>query len=153
MSIILGVYAVYYSINIVYDLFFRKEKDSKEDENFDEFSLADFADQDKVKIKEIAIDDVEDLSNPIDKDKYIQEDYFNNEIDPNIAELQRKYEEEQELHFLDKRIEKSENNIKEKIRIVREENEKRFKKIMQMAESSIQVIKTIEGQKIYQSVM
>ncbi len=60
---ILVLYLLYYTGNIVYDLFLKKDNALKEDEA-QEYALAALSEQDKAEIKAVRIDDVEHLNTP-----------------------------------------------------------------------------------------
>ncbi len=60
---ILVLYLLYYTGNIVYDLFLKKDPESKEEEA-QEYALAAFSEIDANEIKSVSIDDVEQLNTP-----------------------------------------------------------------------------------------
>lgn len=60
---ILVVYLLYYAGNIVYDLFLKKDHESKEEEA-EEYALTAFSEIDANEIKRVSIDDVEHLNTP-----------------------------------------------------------------------------------------
>jgi hypothetical protein len=60
---IISVYLLYYAGNIIYDLFLKKDISKHQDET-EEYSLNDFLDNNTTEVKEVSIDDVENINTP-----------------------------------------------------------------------------------------
>ncbi len=143
--IILVVYFIYYGANIVYDLFFRKEKSTEHDDDIQEFKIEEIAEDNKENVKSIGIDDVETLITPQEETNYNEEE-DNGEVEVNMKQLQQKHEEEQQLEIFNK----------DKDEIIKKEKKKRkerFFELMKLAETNVQMVGDIQGQKIYESAM
>ncbi len=150
-TIIFGFYVVYYTANIVYDLFIKKDPEKVENDDVDEFSLESVEEDNEIEVKTIEIDDVENLSKPLQEEI---EESIQEEIEPNMDDLKKKFESEQDLEKTHSNsVQEPQKDITEKLKDVRQKNKDRFKEMMRMAETSVQMVGTIEGQKVYQSVM
>ncbi|KFC20737.1 hypothetical protein [Chryseobacterium sp. FH1] len=97
---ILAIYLTYYSGNILYDLFLKKERETYKDEA-EEFSLSEISEQYEDLTKNVGIEDVENLNTP--------KSYIKNPIDSDIIEGN---EERQDLEYLRELFE-SEQNLDE----------------------------------------
>lgn len=97
--ILIGIYVLYYAGNIVYDLFLKKEKTVVTDES-EEFSLVSFAKTENPPESHIEIDDVENIRVPYSFTKVRIPLSFDPETmfdKPDLDELRRKFEAEEEL--------------------------------------------------------
>lgn len=169
-SIILFVaYFLYYAGNIVYDIFLKKEK-SVEVDSIEEFSLADFAQSVNHSPTPIGIDDVDNILTP--------KSFFKNEISvtqtlntseekPDLEELRRRFESEQDIDSIadDEKLVKSIkteaislDNDKNKLHdesdsLIQKSNKNKWYQLLNLAETSVQMISNNGGYKIYQSIM
>lgn len=139
--ITIAIYVLYYAGNIVYDLFVAKEKKLATEEDKEEFSLENLADADEVNVTQVDLDSVEEItsSNSIEID---EEEIFsgeeNEEITFNTGEV------EDTLSF-------AENTVS--VESIKEVQRKRFRDILNQAETSVQVVLNAEGEKLFQSTM
>lgn len=158
-TILTVLYFLYYSVNIVYDLFIKKDHKPTNDDTSEEFLVQEVTPE-QQEVKTIGIDDVETLSNPT-PNEYITEETDEQET-PDLDELHKKFEQEQEIDSFESdskgTIEKKEKESKkqaEKNRMYefRKQNKEHFKQMMRMAETNVHVTDNIDGQKVYHSTM
>lgn len=183
--ILLAVYFLYYAGNIVYDLFLKKEK-LVETDTAEEFSLGDFAHSESHSPTPIGIEDVENIRTPKSFLKSgfplspAQDSFDEN---PDLEELRRRFESEQDLDDFDdleepiesvaahteaesaavhtealpsKNEENHQNNSQEKSESassIQESNKNKWHQLLNLAETSVQMISNNDGYKIYQSIM
>ena len=169
-SIILFVaYFLYYAGNIVYDIFLKKEK-SVEVDSIEEFSLSDFAQSENHSPTPIGIDDVDNILTP--------KSFFKNEISvtqtlntfeekPDLEELRRRFESEQDIDSIadDEKLVKSTNieavtlhndqnqRHDESASFIQKSSKNKWYQLLNLAETSVQMISNNGGYKIYQSIM
>ena len=96
----MAVYLMYYAGNILYDLYFKKEKETYKEET-DEFSLSEISEQYEDSAKNIGIEDVENLNTP--------KSFNKNQIHSDFTEEK---EERQDLEYLREQFE-SEQDLDE----------------------------------------
>ncbi|WP_068596981.1 hypothetical protein [Vaginella massiliensis] len=144
-AILLGLYVVYYAGNIVYDLFFRKEKKIVTDES-EEFTLKDIT----TELSEVYIDDVEEIDTP---GEFIQHDFDTVEREendrPDLDQLREKFEREEEFDFENSLNKATQENVVKKVT----EEKNNWKDLMKMSETMVQVVKDYDGQKVYHSTI
>ncbi|CAA7197004.1 hypothetical protein [Chryseobacterium potabilaquae] len=154
--IVIGLYIVYYIGNIVYDLFLKKENVSSIEES-QVFSISDIAKESQEDIQNIEIEDVENLNTPhsfnYQELEYSSQDPTILEERPDIDVWRKKFEAEESIDSFE--IEK---NVLSKERAESSEIEKnnfegKWKKMLNLAETNVQVITNIDGYKVYQSIM
>ncbi|SDD99650.1 hypothetical protein [Riemerella columbipharyngis] len=142
--IVVCTYIIYYAGNIIYDLFVKpKGKGNKEPkENHQEvFSIQ----SDDEEVKNITIDDEEDILIP-DAVNFGEEGFeIEREKDLTISELRERFENENSLN--------NESEYKED-----KEEEKKlvaydFNEIMKMAETKVYMVENLNGHKVYASRM
>ncbi len=150
--IVISIYILYYGGNIIYDLFFKKEKIIQDDNNLEEFSISDFAEEIKEDVNEVGIDDVENMITP-QKEEYIEE---GQEQEPNMEQMRERFETEQILEEQENEPKLSEKERKKQLEQekekARKERRKKHYDMMRMAETSVQILENVEGQKVYQIV-
>ncbi len=158
-TILTVLYFLYYSANIVYDLFIKKDPKSINEDTSEEFLVQEVTSEPQ-EVKTIGIDDVETLSNPT-LNEYITEETDKEEI-PSLDELRKKFEQEQDVVSFetnpDETIEKKEKERKKQAEEKRKQefkkqNGKHFKQLMTLAETNVKTVDVIEGQKVYHSTM
>ncbi|KUJ54325.1 MULTISPECIES: hypothetical protein [Chryseobacterium] len=160
---IISVYLLYYAGNIIYDLFLKKDISKHQDET-EEYSLNDFLDNNTTEVKEVSIDDVENINTPNSFNK--------KELSPVRAEDQN---ENRDLEYWRNKFE-SENDIDsfnevtepqevqeistveqvEKTPTPNSKNQsyyKQFYQFLNLAETSVQVLADRDGYKVYQSLI
>lgn len=159
LIILFTSYLIYYSVNIVYDMFFKKEKVSIDQQYKQEFSL-NFVDD--TQIKNVEIDDVQDIvttsTNEIneedldfsdreqdDEDNFsygqqIKDDIQNsNEIEEKNTSTIEEKEDDDNIGGEKPTIDKTE---------VLNKNKRTLKNILNLAETNVQTI-TIDGVKVF----
>ena len=173
--ILLAVYFLYYAGNVVYDLFLKKEKTVHTDDT-EEFSLADFAQSESLPPSSVGIEDVENIRTPksflkseLPLSSPTQSSFEEN---PDLEELRRRFESEQELDGFEN-MEKPEKNITEETKVsasrneeniqnqnnevsalsIQKSNRNKWYQLLNLAETSVQMISHTDGYKIYQSTM
>ncbi|MDO5608729.1 MAG: hypothetical protein Q4G08_09775 [Capnocytophaga sp.] len=146
----------------MYDLFFKKEKLPEGQEDKNEFSLAHI----NVEVTNIDMEQVEEMTmtSGMEAD---ESDIFSDEIpedgDLDLESIKRKFEEENNLHSdetkNDEKPSDEENTGGQKVenpinkKEILEASRKRFKDFMSLAETSVQMIKTADGEKLFKSTM
>jgi len=95
---ILTVYLIYYTGNILYDLFLKKEKDLYK-EDTEEFSLSGISYQYEGSAQNVVIDDVENIRTPrsFSSSELIPISNEESEERPDLHYLKEKYESEQDM--------------------------------------------------------
>ena len=172
--ILLAVYFLYYAGNIVYDLFLKKEKTVQTD-SVEEFSLADFAQSENIPPSSVRIEDVENIRTP--------KSFMKSEIpttqaqntfeeNPDLEKLRRRFESEQDLDGFDQLEEPVKNttentevvqsknnenhqnqNQEEPASSIQKSNRNKWHQLLNLAETSVQMISHNDGYKIYHSIM
>ena len=172
--ILLAVYFLYYAGNIVYDLFLKKEKTIPTDAT-EEFSLADFAKSENLPPSSIGIEDVENIRTPksfLKSEIPISKAQNTFEKNPDLEELRRRFESEQDLDGFDqleepiknttenteviqsKNNENHQNQIQEEQGLsIQKSNRNKWHQLLNLAETSVQMISHNDGYKIYHSIM
>ena len=172
--ILLAVYFLYYTGNIVYDLFLKKDKIVHTDAT-EEFSLADFAQSESLPPSSIGIEDVENIRTPksfLKSEIQISQAQNTFEENPDLAELRRRFESEQDIDGFDndeelvknttenteaiqsKNNENHQNQIQEEqASSIQKSNRNKWHQLLNLAETSVQMISHNDGYKIYHSIM
>ena len=172
--ILLGAYLLYYAGNIVYDLFLKKEKTLHTDAT-EEFSLADFAESESLPPSSIGIEDVENIRTPksfLKSEIPISKAQNTFEKNPDLEELRRRFESEQDIDGFDnddepvknttentevvqsKNNENYQNQIQEEqASSIQKSNKNKWHQLLNLAETSVQMISHNDGYKIYHSIM
>ena len=172
--ILLGAYLLYYAGNIVYDLFLKKEKTLHTDAT-EEFSLADFAESESLPPSSIGIEDVENIRTPksfLKSEIPISQAQNTFEENSDLEELRRRFESEQDLDGFDndeeavksttentevvqsKNNENYQNQIQEEqASSIQKSNRNKWHQLLNLAETSVQMISHNDGYKIYHSIM
>jgi len=170
---ILAVYLIYYAGNILYDLFLKKETEIYKEEE-EEFSLSEISERYEDLIKNVGIEDVENLKTP--------RSFNENTFHPypiegkgerqDLEYLREQFESEQDIDNFqnEEEIEEEQPKISETLPSQTEEtipnqstdngiltagqnNTDKFRDLLNLAETSVQLISSIDGYKIYQSTM
>ena len=172
--ILLAVYFLYYAGNVVYDLFLKKEKTVHTDDT-EEFSLADFAQSESLPPSSIGIEDVENIRTPksfLKSEIQISQVQNTFEENPDLEELRRRFESEQDIDGFDnddepvknvtentesiqsKNNENHQNQIQEEqASSIQKSNRNKWHQLLNLAETSVQMISHNDGYKIYHSIM
>ena len=160
--------------NIVYDLFLKKEKTLHTDAT-EEFSLADFAQSESLPPSSIGIEDVENIRTPksfLKSEIPISKAQNTFEKNPDLEELRRRFESEQDIDGFDnddepvknttentevvqsKNNENYQNQIQEEqASSIQKSNRNKWHQLLNLAETSVQMISHNDGYKIYHSIM
>ena len=172
--ILLGAYFLYYAGNIVYDLFLKKEKTVYTDAT-EEFSLADFAKSENLPPSSIGIEDVENIRIPksfLQSEIPIAQAQNTFEENPDLEDLRRRFESEQDIDGFDN-DDKSVKNTTENTEVIQSKNKEnhqdqiqeetsssiqksnrnKWHQLLNLAETSVQMISHNDGYKIYHSIM
>ncbi|HFI4796586.1 hypothetical protein [Elizabethkingia anophelis] len=150
--IITVLYLLYYGGNIIYDLFLKKEILVITDET-EEFTLSDFAEKNKEEIQGVGIEDVENLNTPksfTTNSETISVKNDSPEERPDIDEWREKFEAEENIDQYDSHPQPPITSPKEEVPISKSTD---WKKMLNLAETSVQVIANNNGHKVYQSTM
>ena len=172
--ILLGAYFLYYAGNIVYDLFLKKEKTLHTDVT-EEFSLADFAQSENLPPSSVGIEDVENIRTPksfLKSEIPTAQAQNTFEENPDLEELRRRFESEQDLDGFDqleepiknttenieaiqsKNNENHQNHTQEEQGLsIQKSNRNKWHQLLNLAETSVQMISHNDGYKIYHSIM
>ena len=172
--ILLGAYLLYYAGNIVYDLFLKKEKTLHTDAT-EEFSLADFGQSESLPPSSIGIEDVENIRTPksfLKTEIPMPQAQNTFEENPDLDELRRRFESEQDLDGFEqleepiknttenreviqsKNNENHQNQIQEEQGLsIQKSNRNKWYQLLNLAETSVQMISHNDGYKIYHSIM
>lgn len=154
-TILLVLYITYYGGNIVYDLFLKKEKKNKDSEALEEFDLSQYAEDNAENVASVEIDEVESIKTPTDNDEFVVDEKTVEQA-PNLDEMRRKFEAEQDIEDTWNGTSKEENredDKKRRQREIRERNREYFRKMLEKAETSVQLVGNVSGQKVYQSMI
>ena len=172
--ILLAVYFLYYAGNIVYDLFLKKDKIVHTDAT-EEFSLADFAQSESLPPSSIGIEDVENIRTPksfLKSEIPISKAQNTFEKNPDLEELRKRFESEQDIDGFDnddepvknttenteviqsKNNENYQNHIQEEqVSSIQKSNRNKWHQLLNLAETSVQMISHNDGYKVYHSIM
>lgn len=160
---IISAYLLYYAGNIIYDLFLKNDISKNQDET-EEYSLNDFLDSNTTEVKEVSIDDVENIKTPNSFNKKELSSVREEEQDENrdLEYWRNKFESENDIDSFD---EISESKEPEEIPTVEQieniqnpdsKNQsyyKQFYQFLNLAETSVQVLADRDGYKVYQSLI
>ncbi|WP_312390032.1 hypothetical protein [Chryseobacterium sp.] len=170
---ILAVYLLYYAGNILYDLFLKKEKEVYKEET-EVFSLSEISERYEDLTKNVGIEDVENLNTPksFNKNLLHPEAIEGKEERQDLEHLREQFESEQDIdNFqIEEKIDEEQPKISEALPSHKEEtipnqntdgrsltatqsNKDKFRDLLNLAETSVQLISNIDGYKIYQSTM
>lgn len=137
------VYVIYYLAMLIYDVYLRKEKSVPDEEDKQEFSLAEMADN---TITNVDFDEVEQMTTS-SKVEVNENDIFSSATDSentdepsseNLEALKRKFEEEEHLDDNEGGQTEVFTPINKK-EILKRDNE-HFKNLLSLAETNVQVI-------------
>lgn len=153
--IIITLYILYYAGNILYDLFLKKETVVKDEES-EEFSLTEFAENNSDGVKDIGIEDVENLNTPNSFNKRELEPSITDESEErqDLESWREKFESEQNIDSFHQNTEEIQSpNNEETNSSLSKANKNKWHQMLNLAETSVQLISNNDGYKIYQSMM
>jgi len=172
--ILLAAYFLYYAGNILYDLFLKKGKIIHVDLT-EEFSLDGFAQTDAEPPSLIGIEDVENLSTPKSflKRELDSQKSSSTDEQPDLEEMRKRFEAEQDIddmpasvndttavtvgenpsdntsHRQDMPNKAEEHSKGEKA----EPKKSHWKELLNLSETTVQLVANYDGQKVYHSVI
>ena len=172
--ILLAAYFLYYAGNILYDLFLKKEKIIHVDLT-EEFSLGSFAQTDAEPPSRIGIEDVENLSTPksfLKKELDFQKPSSTNE-QLDLEEMRKRFEAEQDIDDMPTpvndtksvAVEKSQSDhtshpqdmldklVEHSKQEKAEPKKSHWKELLNLSETTVQMVANYDGQKVYHSVI
>ena len=169
---ILAIYLFYYAGNIIYDLYFKKDNSEKKEE-IEEFSLNEFAENNNDKVQDIRIDDVENINVPSSfNSKELSIIKQEQDESRDLSYFRKKFESEEDIDafYLDDKnteehIEQNELSAVSTEETVPQEKpaettqelpktyHEKFFHILNLAETSVQLISNKEGHKVYHSMI
>lgn len=172
--ILLAAYFLYYAGNILYDLFLKKEKITHVDLT-EEFSLGGFAQTDAEPPSRIGIEDVENVSTPksfLKKELDFQKPSSTDQ-QPDLEEMRKRFEAEQDIDDMPAPVNDTKSAPAEKspsdntsqpqdMAVKAEEYPKRektepkkshWKELLNLSETTVQMVANYDGQKVYHSII
>lgn len=167
---ILIAYIIYYAVNVLYDLFFQKEKINKNGDDGVEISLGEISSEEN-KTKNIQVDDVEKVILPnsyeLEDSNYEFQETENSEV--LLDELRNNFEEEEllnndELTALDMAsnslkeildIDSKDANIQQKESLTKKEllSDEKWNDFMKKATSHVVLKNNVDGHKSFVSTL
>lgn len=173
--ILLGLYFLYYAGNILYDLFLRKEKIIHVDLT-EEFSLGDFSKTRDQVPTPIGIEDVENIRTPQSflKRELNLPTQSSNEQQPDLEDLRKRFEAEQDIDDMplpaksnsapavEEKNQPDHTNQSQPVSNMSDQDSKREKKertkshwkeLLNLSETTVQMVANYEGQKVYHSII
>ena len=169
---ILAIYLFYYAGNIIYDLYFKKDNSEKKEE-IEEFSLNEFAEYNNDKVQDIRIDDVENINVPSSFNSR-ELSIIKQEQDESrdLSYFRKKFESEEDIDAFyhddkntEEHLEQNEVSVVSPEELVPQEKlaettpqllktyQEKFYQILNLAETSVQLISNKDGHKVYQSII
>ncbi|MDN3607243.1 hypothetical protein [Kaistella yonginensis] len=147
--IIITIYILYYAGIVIYDLFLKKETVVKEES--EEFSLTEFAENNRDEVKDIGIEDVENLNTPNSFNKRELEPSITDESEErqDLESWREKFESEQNIDS----FHQNDDGIQGPSDGLSKANKNKWYQMLNLAETSVQLISSNDGYKIYQSMM
>ena len=169
---ILAIYLFYYAGNIIYDLYLKKDSSEKQEEP-EEFSLAEFAEKNNDKIRDIGIDDVENINTPGSfNSKELSITKQEQDESRDLSYFRKKFESEEDIDAFENDDKNTEELIEqnevsavsteetvpqekpaEKTQELQKTFHEKFFQILNLAETSVQLISNKEGHKVYHSMI
>ncbi|MCO7354026.1 hypothetical protein [Riemerella anatipestifer] len=156
--VVLIIYILYYTGNIIYDLYIKKEKVEEVEEEVVTIEGIDTEEN----VANVEIDDIEEMATPkgfTNEEEYnIREGEQENEFDEgekerNILELEKKHKEESQLDSITKGQEVAEKKVEEQPKLKtdfkRTPTPEEFRKIINDAESNVYIASEKEGHICY----
>ena len=149
IPIILGLYFLYYVGMVIYDLFLKKEKVVEAENSEQNYSISDFAQQNKETPVVVGIEDVENIRTPKSYEE-IQEPFLSTtDENQDIEKLKNKYEDENKLEEEEMEIaEEQTENKNPSIADIPISNLK-IKDILNHINTKVKMVANYDGQKVY----
>ena len=149
IPIILGLYFLYYVGMVIYDLFLKKEKVVEAENSEQNYSISDFAQQNKETPVVVGIEDVENIRTPKSYEE-IQEPFLSaTDENQDIEKLKNKYEdenksEEEEMEIAEEQTENKNPSIADK-----PISNLKIKDILNHINTKVKMVANYDGQKVY----
>ena len=157
--IVITIYLLYYLGNILFDVFLKKESNLLKEET-EEFSITEFSKNIENRTTEVGIEDVEKLNTPksfIKSDRQFSENNDDSEKEIDIETLRKKFEAEEHIENFE--LPKNEHQIFNQEEQNKQSNnsvsdlKKHFQSLLNLAETSVQMIANQDGSRVYHSIL
>ena len=154
IPIILGLYFLYYVGMVIYDLFLKKEKVVEAENSEQNYSISDFAQQNKETPVVVGIEDVENIRTPKSYEE-IQEPFLSaTDENQDIEKLKNKYEDENKLE--EEEMEIAENKIEPEVQTENKNpsiadkpiSNLKIKDILNHINTKVKMVANYDGQKV-----
>ena len=155
IPIILGLYFLYYVGMVIYDLFLKKEKVVEAENSEPNYSISDFAQQNKETPVVVGIEDVENIRTPKSYEE-IQEPFLSaTDENQDIEKLKNKYEDEnkldeEEMEIAENKTESEEQTENKNPSIADKPiSNLKIKDILNHINTKVKMVANYDGQKVY----
>ena len=149
IPIILGLYFLYYVGMVIYDLFLKKEKVVEAENSEQNYSISDFAQQNKETPVVVGIEDVENIRTPKSYEE-IQEPFLSaTDENQDIEKLKNKYEDENKLEEEEMEIAEEQTENKNPSIADKPISNLKIKDILNHINTKVKMVANYNGQKIY----
>jgi hypothetical protein len=155
IPIILGLYFLYYVGMVIYDLFLKKEKVVEAENSEQNYSISDFAQQNKETPVVVGIEDVENIRTPKSYEE-IQEPFLSaTDENQDIEKLKNKYEDEnkldeEEMEIAENKTESEEQTENKNPSIADKPiSNLKIKDILNHINTKVKMVANYDGQKVY----
>ena len=155
IPVILGLYFLYYVGMVIYDLFLKKEKVVEAENSEQNYSISDFAQQNKETPVVVGIEDVENIRTPKSYEE-IQEPFLSaTDENQDIEKLKNKYEDEnkldeEEMEIAENKTESEEQTENKNPSIADKPiSNLKIKDILNHINTKVKMVANYDGQKVY----
>lgn len=149
IPIILGLYLLYYVGMVIYDLFLKKEKVVEAENSEQNYSISDFAQQNKETPVVVGIEDVENIRTPKSYEE-IQEPFLSaTDENQDIEKLKSKYEDENKLEEEEMEIAEEQTENKNPSIADKPISNLKIKDILNHINTKVKMVANYDGQKVY----
>jgi hypothetical protein len=169
--IIIAIYLLYYAGNIIYDLFL-KDSITAQTEDTEEFSFEHYEEENNRNVTTVGIEDVENLTTPksFSKKEILVKNEFSEER-PKMDYWRERFESEESIDLFESKdvdegdlieefeaekdslkiTEENKKNyhIEQKLESIKKFNSENWTKILNLSESMVQLVKNVDGHKVY----
>ena len=149
IPVILGLYFLYYVGMVIYDLFLKKEKVVEAENSEQNYSISDFAQQNKETPVVVGIEDVENIRTPKSYEE-IQEPFLSaTDENQDIEKLKSKYEDENKLEEEEMEIAEEQTENKNPSIADKPISNLKIKDILNHINTKVKMVANYDGQKVY----
>lgn len=149
IPVILGLYFLYYVGMVIYDLFLKKEKVVEAENSEQNYSISDFAQQNKETPVVVGIEDVENIRTPKSYEE-IQEPFLSaTDENQDIEKLKNKYEDENKLEEEEMEIAEEQTENKNPSIADKPISNLKIKDILNHINTKVKMVANYDGQKVY----